>query len=303
MGWEVDRTLCSMSGATPNVAMWAPEGAQLMQHWAITSSTSRPTRELEMMDRFQDVFQEIATMAHALGGPQTSLFAFSLFIAVYMASSQLLLFVPGGAKLTPLQRFRSASKCMATTHATIVVFAALIDRPRGPLKEWEYLAANTKLQSMVMDVSSAYFVADSAHMLYWRITDVGFHLHHVLCVAYAMSCRYFAQRGGVTVLVASALGELTNPIQGLLWVAQQLDYDALISVLFPAFVTQLVLIRCVISPLASVMIVTTLWQSGELLFKGWAAMCVFINIGGILFTVGKVQELRRRWVPTKAKGM
>ena len=241
-------------------------------------------------------------MMHELGGPQTSCIAFGLFVAVYLVTSQLMLFVPGGAKLTPLQRFRSASKCMATTHALVVVFAALIDRPRAPLKEWEYLAANTKLQSMVMDISSAYFVADSAHMLYWRITDVGFHLHHVLCVAYAMSCRYFAQRGGVTVLVACALGELTNPAQGLLWIAQQLKCDALISVIFPAFVAILVLVRCVLSPLVSVMIVTTLWESGELIFKGWAAMCVFINIGGILFTVGKVKELRARWTSTKAKG-
>ena len=228
-------------------------------------------------------------------GPLTSCVAFVAFAVVYLVSAQAVLLLPRSGTLTSLQRYRSASKCMASTHAVIVVAAAFYELSGVAFGTWEYLAPNSQLQSHVMDISTAYFIADSAHMLLWKITDVGFHLHHVLCIAYAMSCRYGAQRGGVTVLLACALGELTNPTQGLLWIVQQLKYERVIAILFPAFVAMLIVIRCVVTPLMSIAIVVALWRSGELLFRAWGGMCIFINIGGVLFTLGQVKALRKMW--------
>eukprot|EP00899_Mesostigma_viride_P009681 jgi/Mesvir1/18714/Mv12425-RA.1 len=160
------------------------------------------------------------------------------------------------------------------------------------------LADSTAAFEVQMALSAGYFVADSAIMVMDRYLpspakpeplQVVFLAHHLCCTLFYVTCQASGM-GGATAALATLLGEITNPLQNMWYLAKDLRYSRAYAMLSPVFTAVFISLRCAFIPLWSAHIIWYLLTQArpEMRVQGpvMSAMCFAINVGGFFWSWG-----------------
>ena len=186
----------------------------------------------------------------------------------------------------------SAERCCGVWHSSATVALSAF----GLWQSWarhgwfQYDAPNAAVLELSMLITLGYFTVDTASMLAsWALEGAPFPLtfllHHFACVAYVTSCLALGI-GAETAAVATVVGEVTNPMQNAWFLSKDVGRLDIHAALSPAFTWFFVVVRCVLTPLWSADVVwfCAFRPNG---FGAWgpvfAALCVLVNIGGMLW--------------------
>ncbi|KAK7316097.1 hypothetical protein VNO77_34816 [Canavalia gladiata] len=105
-----------------------------------------------------------------------------------------------------------ASSCLISlfhgTPAAILALAAIFADPNAG-----FATTNTQFQNLVLDYSTAYFIADLIHFAAFFAGDFLFVGHHLATLFVIVTCRHVALRGAFEVLSLLALAEATSVFQ------------------------------------------------------------------------------------------
>ncbi|XP_027359397.1 TLC domain-containing protein At5g14285-like [Abrus precatorius] len=220
-----------------------------------------------------------------------------MFLFIYLIG-YFIIFRKWSSKTRP-----EASSCLISlfhgTPATILAVAAVFaDSNRG------FAAVNTPLQNLVLDYSTAYFVADLIHCVAFFAGDLLFVLHHLATLFVILTCRHVAFRGAFGVLSLLALAEVTSALQNawaltrarrsdVAFAAKVFDalcvpfyglYSMVRGVFGPYFVFKMVVFF--FSGLAEGLIATWVWVS-------WVFVVSSAIVGSILWVFNLWVELYR----------
>ncbi|XP_020229069.1 TLC domain-containing protein At5g14285 [Cajanus cajan] len=141
---------------------------------------------------------------------ETQAFEFPMLFLLIHFSIYLVGYFIVFRKWSPETRPEASSCFMSLFHGTpaaVVATAAILSARSSNLA-----AANTRFQNLVLDYSTAYFVADLVHLavFFGGADDAMFLTHHLATLFVLVTCRDVAAHGAVAVLALLALGEATN---------------------------------------------------------------------------------------------
>lgn len=128
---------------------------------------------------------------------------FIFFLAIY-----LLAYLKVFKNWDPILRPEASSCLISYAHGTpaaVLASLAIFTHPqRG------FAAQNTDFQNLVLDYSSAYFLTDLCHYLYFNPSDVLFIGHHLATLFVFLTCRYIVYHGAFAILGLLVLAEVTS---------------------------------------------------------------------------------------------
>ena len=198
--------------------------------------------------------------------------AFLVFSAIYAAAVQVFKRYPALNLHKSLDPYKAASRITAITHSSCLLpFVAA--RMCSLFPHFPYLAANSPLDCRVMAFSFAYFAQDIVHFVLVEPHDTTLLLHHIICILFYTSVLH-AHVGGVAMLAAVLMGELTNPLQCVWYLAKLSRATQLYERVSPVFTFSFLAVRVLLVPVWVVDIVRAYvggWRRGEL--GAWYAVC------------------------------
>lgn len=136
-------------------------------------------------------------------------------------------------------------------HAMTCIFAGYAE-----LSNWEQPLnlddTNTPIQSLQLNFSLAYLLADILYFLLFDPSDWFFLAHHLLSVLYLGASLHLGV-GGISAIFVFFMGEVTTPLYNIFSVAKTLKEDYaiasnILNLVSPFFTFSFVLVRSVISP-------------------------------------------------------
>lgn len=169
------------------------------------------------------------------------------FIQVFSVSTLWVRYVNIGGKKAPFL----GSCAMSSLHAMTCIFAGYAE-----LSNWEQPLnlddTNTPIQSLQLNFSLAYLLADILYFLLFDPSDWFFLAHHLLSVLYLGASLHLGV-GGISAIFVFFMGEVTTPLYNIFSVAKTLKEDYaiasnILNLVSPFFTFSFVLVRSVISP-------------------------------------------------------
>ncbi len=123
------------------------------------------------------------------------------------------------------------------------------------LSNWEPLhldTTNTPIQSLQLQFSLAYLLADTLYFLLFDPSDWFFMAHHLLAGMYLASSLHLGV-GGISAIFVFFMGEVTTPVYNIFSIAKELKNEHAIAskvllLVSPLFTFSFVLVRSIISP-------------------------------------------------------
>jgi hypothetical protein len=183
--------------------------------------------------------------------------------------------------------YNSASRIIGTCHFLVVVpgsaYALWNTYP------WLYSSVNSDLETFIMQISFAYFLADFYHFWFYERDDIPLLLHHMTCILFfahvlGLGC------GGQAAMVAILTGEVTNPLQSAWFLSRQAENHALTAKLSPVFTAAFTGVRIIILPVWCFDVCRGLiggvgrGDLGPVVAAWWIFMMVCMVLGSVFWT-------------------
>lgn len=204
-----------------------------------------------------------------------------MFIAIYLLA-YFKVFHNWDPKLRP-----DASSCFISfahgTPAAILASLAISTHPqRG------FAAENTPFQNLVLDYSSAYFLTDLVHYLYFNPSDILFIGHHLATLFVFLTCRFLVYHGAFAILGLLVLAEVTSACQNTWTLASVRRGDVeiaarLYDAMSPIFYASYSVVRGFVGP-------AFVYQMGVFYLSGKADNVIprWISVSWIIVVVGAI---------------
>ena len=143
---------------------------------------------------------------------------------------------------------------------------------------------NTPVQSLQLQFSMGYLIADTLYFLLFAPNDLLFLGHHALSGLYLFSSLKLGL-GGISAIFVFFMGEITSPLFNIFSVAKELKHDhplaaRVLEYTSPIFTFSFVLVRSIISPVLIGWFLYTLWFQSPRIPAPWR---IFM---GILVAIG-----------------
>ncbi|KAL2335215.1 hypothetical protein Fmac_016428 [Flemingia macrophylla] len=233
---------------------------------------------------------------------ETHLFTFlSFFLATYLFAHFVVF-----RKWSPDTRPEASSCFISLLHGTPAVLlaaAAILSAPSPSLA-----AANTAFQSLVLDYSAAYFLADLLHLFSAAATvDPAFVLHHLATLFVLLTCRHVAAHGAVAVLSLLALAEATSAVQNTWALSRARRSDApaaarLCDAVTVPFYAAYTVVRGVLGPCVVLRMARFYWSGGgegvirTWVWVSWVVVVSIAIVGSVVWvSILWVEVYRERW--------
>jgi hypothetical protein len=133
----------------------------------------------------------------------------------------------------------------------ICIFAGYAELSKWDQPEFPLDTANTPIQSLQLQFSLSYLVADT---LYFLLFDPDWFMmaHHALAGLYIAACLHLGV-GGISSIFVFFMGEITTPLYNVFSIAKELKREyavasKILNLVSPLFTFSFVLVRSIISP-------------------------------------------------------
>ncbi|KAK2974305.1 hypothetical protein RJ640_026866 [Escallonia rubra] len=162
--------------------------------------------------------------------PTLPVFTF-IFITIYI-SGYFIIFRNWKGKL----RLEASSCLISLAHGTPAVLLSSYSILNSQT-QLGFASPNTKLQSMVLEYSTAYFVVDLLHYVTFIPGEALFIAHHLATLYVFLTCRYLVHHGAVAILGLVFLAEVTSPCQNTWSLARYRKADVPAAAKFYGFLS------------------------------------------------------------------
>ena len=231
--------------------------------------------------------------------------SFCFFNLVYFTSVRLFRAFPQLHLSKGDAPYKAASRITALCHSTTLLPFLLYRLPSLHPQHIPFLSSPSPLDLSLLSFSLSYFTQDTLHFLLYEPTDTTLLLHHLISILFYTSILH-THLAGPAALAAIAMGELTNPLQCVWYLAKLCGSGRVYGVVSPVFTVAFVGMRVGVVPWWVWEIVRQFgegWRRGEV-GGGWAVMwsgmAVAMMLGSWVWSWQLSVGFLRWW--TKRKG-
>lgn len=157
---------------------------------------------------------------------------------------------PGGSSKDASMRWLITGRFNSLLHGALMSVLAAHQLLLGAASREPIDAPITEEQSLILEVSLAYFLVDSVPLVLVE-GDTLFILHHAAMLVLWSSALFAERRMAIFAMLHLLFGEITNPLQSTLWLAERTGAVRIKQAILPIFTFAFLLCRVVFLPAVS----------------------------------------------------